>query len=192
MPAPARCAGRRARGRIGYIRAGRARFEPGRCHAHEEIRMQRWLTAVVVLFGLSSAAAGAPNAANAQHGGQVRAAGPYQLELLVDARELALYVTDHGDAPVDTAGGSVKAIITGGKNRYVVILSPAGGNVLRGAGDYKLGSYNLISLMLALPDQELQRAKFVHPKGAKPPPKKTRKKRKATKSTASEPPTTAQ
>jgi hypothetical protein len=115
------------------------------------------------------------------HGGQMRMAGPYHLELVVGERELALYVTDHGDAPVDTTGGSVKAIITGGKNRYVVILSPAGGNVLKGTGDYQLGAYNLISLMLALPEQELQHAKFVHPKGAKPPPKKAKKKGKTKK-----------
>jgi hypothetical protein len=122
-----------------------------------------------------------------RNGGQMHVAGPYRLELVVGERELALHVTDQGNAPVDTTGGSVKAIITGGKDRYVVILSPAGGNVLRGAGDYQLGAYNLISLMLALPEQELQHAKFVHPKGAKPPPKKAKKKSKAKKSTKKKP-----
>jgi hypothetical protein len=116
-------------------------------------------------------------AASSSHGGQVHASGPYQLELVVNERELTLYVTDREAMPVDTSEGSVKAIITGGRNRYVVILSPAGENVLRGEGDYKLGSYNLISLMLALPEQDLQHAKFVHPKGAKPPPKKKSKKK---------------
>jgi hypothetical protein len=117
------------------------------------------------------------------HGGQVSMAGPFQLELVVGAAELTLYVSDRDAMPVDTSEGSVKAIITGGRERYVVILSPAGQNVLRGAGDYKLGTYNLISLMLALPEQDLQHVKFVHPKGAKPPPKKARKKRKAKKKT---------
>jgi hypothetical protein len=117
------------------------------------------------------------------HGGQVSAAGPFHLELVVGAAELTLYVSDREAMPVDTSEGSVKAIITGGKERYVVILSPAGENALRGAGDYKLGAYNLISLMLALPGQDLQHVKFVHPKGAKPPPKKAKKKRKAKKKT---------
>ncbi len=120
----------------------------------------------------------------ASHGGQVSAVGPFQFELVVGEGELTLYVSDRNAMPVDTGDGSVKAIITGGKERYVVILSPAGENALRGAGDYKLGAYNLISLMLALPEQDLQHAKFVHPKGAKPPPKKKAKKnRKAKKKT---------
>jgi hypothetical protein len=111
------------------------------------------------------------------HGGQMTMAGPLHLELVVQPSELTLYLTDHGEAPVAAAGGSAKAIITGGKDRYVVLLSPAGDNVLKGKGGYKLGRYNLIQLMVALPDQDLQHAKFVHPKGAQPPPaKKTKKK----------------
>jgi hypothetical protein len=110
------------------------------------------------------------------HGGQMTMAGPLHLELVVDPRELTLYLTDHGEAPVAAAGGSAKAIITGGKERYVVLLSPAGENVLKGKGEYKLGQYNLIQLMVALPDQDLQHAKFVHPKGATPPKRAARKK----------------
>jgi hypothetical protein len=116
--------------------------------------------------------------ARTPHGGQMTMAGPMHLELVVGPEELVLYLTDHADAPVASDGGSAKAIITGGKERYVVILSPAGENVLKGSGDYRLGAYNLISLMVALPDQDLQHAKFVHPKGAKPPPKKAKKSKK--------------
>jgi hypothetical protein len=35
--------------------------------------------------------------------------------------------------------------------------------------------------MVALPDQELQHLKFVHPKGAKPPPKAKKSKKKTTR-----------
>ena len=94
------------------------------------------------------------------HGGQIRMAGPYHLELVVGDSELTVYVTDHGDNPIGTTGGSAKAIITSGKKRYVVVLSAAGGNVLKGNGEFKLGKSNTISLMVTLPDQEPQRAKF--------------------------------
>jgi hypothetical protein len=113
----------------------------------------------------------------APHGGQIRMAGPYHMELVVDTHQLALYVTDHGDDAIASDGGSAKAIVTTGKNRFVVILRPAGENILRGTGDYQLGAYNEISVMLALPGQTVQRAAFVYPKGAKPPAKKARKKR---------------
>jgi len=94
------------------------------------------------------------------HGGQIRMAGPYHLELVVGDSELTVYVTDHGDNPIGTTGGSAKAIIASGKKRYVVVLSAAGGNVLKGNGEFKLGKSNTISLMVTLPDQEPQRAKF--------------------------------
>jgi hypothetical protein len=147
---------------------------------------QLWPAVAGVLCLLSVATAGAQkdeqfDQARAAHGGQMQKAGPMQLELVVEPEQLVLYVTDHHNGPLATAGGSAKAIITGGKDRYVVILSPRGENVLEGTGDYKLASYNLISLMVALPDQELQHLKFVHPKGAKPPPKAKKSKKKTTR-----------
>ena len=95
------------------------------------------------------------------HGGQIRMAGPYHLELLVGKDELTLYVTDHSGATVDTAGGSAKVIITSGrKKRYVVILSAAGENALKGSGEFKLATSSTASVLVALPDQEPQRANF--------------------------------
>jgi hypothetical protein len=53
------------------------------------------------------------------HGGQVRATGPYHLELVVKDRELVLYVTDHAGQEIKTDGGEGKARVqqdkTGGK-----------------------------------------------------------------------------
>jgi len=95
------------------------------------------------------------------HGGQIRMAGPYHLELLVGKDELTLYVTDHSGATVDTVGGSAKVIITSGrKKRYVVILSAAGENALKGTGEFKLAKSSTASVLVALPDQEPQRANF--------------------------------
>ncbi len=105
----------------------------------------------------------------APHGGQVRMAGALHLELVVEPQTLVVHVTDHGGSAIATQGGSAKAIITSGKQRYVVILKPAGENQLRGSGDFKLGRYNAIQLMVALPDQPVARADFVYPKGAQRP-----------------------
>jgi len=95
------------------------------------------------------------------HGGQLRMAGPYHLELVVAGELVTLFVTDHSDQPIDTAGASAKVIITSGKKkRYVVILSPAGGNKLSGSGEFKLSKSSTVSVLIAFPDQEPQRANF--------------------------------
>ncbi len=111
----------------------------------------------------------------APHGGQIRMAGPYHLELVVAGDIVTLYVTDHSDQPIDTAGGSAKVIITSGKKkRYVVILSPAGGNKLRGGGEFKLSKASAISVLVAFPDQDPQRAKFTLKASGKAPKKSHR------------------
>src|SRR5262245_11388317 len=65
----------------------------------------------------------------APHGGQVRMAGPVHLELVVRGTEVTVYVTDHADSPMNTDNGSAKVIIRSGRrNRFVVVLRPAGDN----------------------------------------------------------------
>ena len=108
------------------------------------------------------------------HGGQIRMAGPYHLELVTGQDEMTIYVTDHGGNAVDTTGGSAKVIITSGKKkRYVVILSAGGDNVLHGSGEFKLGKSNTASVLIALPGQDPQRAQFTLSAAAAP--KKSRK-----------------
>ena len=140
----------------------------------------RWIAAIAFLAGLPCAwAQGGAYCSTAarSHGGQIGAAGPYCLELVVGQEELTVYLTDHDNGPVDATGGSAKAIITSGKKRrYVVVLKPAGANALRGAGEFTLGRSNVVSVMVVLPDGKPQRAKFTlqGPRGKKG--KKTRTK----------------
>ena len=54
---------------------------------------------------------------NTPHGGLMRMAGPYHLELVTKDKELVLYVTDHGDNAVPTVGGTAKATIQTGKSK---------------------------------------------------------------------------
>lgn len=79
----------------------------------------------------------------APHEGQLRMAGPFHLELVVardDAqdgkRPLTVYVTDHGGAPVSTAGASGKAILLAGGRTLALDLVPAGNNALRAMAVY--------------------------------------------------------
>ncbi len=62
--------------------------------------------------------------------------GTQHLEMVAAGGDLTLYVTDANEKPMDTAGGSAEAqVLVGGKN-HKVVLSPAGGHIMKGKGDF--------------------------------------------------------
>lgn len=111
----------------------------------------------------------------APHGGQIRMAGPYHLELVAKNKEVVVYVTDHGDNEVGTAGGVAKATLQIGKakTRTSVELAPGGGNTLKGSGDFVVRPETVIVVFVKLPGQEPQSARFTPLKPKPKPAKKT-------------------
>ncbi|SEL05172.1 hypothetical protein [Nitrosovibrio tenuis] len=109
------------------------------------------------------------------HGGQMRMAGPYHLELVTKDKEIVLYVTDHGDNNVATEGGVGKASIQVGKAKpkTSVKLEPAGDNMLRGSGDFSVTPDTAIIVFLKLPEYEAQSARFTPLKPKAKPAKKS-------------------
>jgi hypothetical protein len=117
---------------------------------------------------------------NTPHGGQMRMAGPYHLELVTKDKELVVYVTDHGDNSVPTEGGVGKATVQTGKSKEKtsIKLEPAGENTLKGTGEFAVTPETAIVVFLKLPEQEAQSARFTPLK----PKAKSAKKANATKS----------
>lgn len=111
------------------------------------------------------------------HGGQMRMAGPYHLELVTNEKEIVLYVTDHSDREVSTKGGIGKATIQAGKAKpkTTIKLEPAGDNMLKGTGDFSISPETVVIVFLKLPDEEAQSARFK--------PLKPKSKAKSTKKT---------
>lgn len=70
------------------------------------------------------------------HGGQVRMSGPYHLELVVDPKVLRIYVTDHADNGIPTAGWTGQAIVLAGGRKTSHALAPAGGNLMQAEADF--------------------------------------------------------
>jgi hypothetical protein len=99
---------------------------------------------------------------NAPHGGQMRMAGPYHLELVTNEKEVVLYVTDHSDNKVSTEGGVGKATIQIGKAKpkASIKLVPAGDNMLKGAGDFSVTPETVVIVFLKLPEYEAHSARF--------------------------------
>jgi hypothetical protein len=113
----------------------------------------------------------------APHGGQVRMAGPYHLELVTKDKELTVYVTDHADAQIKTEGGVGKAALQVGKAKpkTSIKLEPAGDNMMKGTGDFVLTPDTVVVVFVKLPEQEAQSARFT-PLKAKDSQKKGDKK----------------
>lgn len=95
-----------------------------------------WIPA---LFALSSAAFAHTDAAldqqPAPHGGQVRMAGPYHLELARDPNGLRVYVTDHAGTPQDVGGMSGRVIVLSGDTIVRLVLRPVDEHSLLATGD---------------------------------------------------------
>ena len=89
-------------------------------------------------------------------------AGPYHLELVAKDKELVLYVTDHGDNPVKTEGGTAKATIQIGKGKAgtTVKLEPAGENQMKGLGEFTVKPASVIVVFVKLAGDEAQSARF--------------------------------
>lgn len=97
----------------------------------------------------------------APHGGQLRMAGPYHLELVAKDGEITLHVADHMDNKISTDGGEGKATIQTGETRTHVGLHPAGDNMLKAAGDFPVTPDTVITVFIRLADQEAYAALFM-------------------------------
>lgn len=104
---------------------------------------------------------------DAPHGGQMRMAGPYHLEIVAKDKEIVLYVTDHANTKISIDGGVSKAILQTGKIKTTVTLEPACDNMLKGTGDFLVTPETKIVVFIRLPEQEAQAARFTPLKPAK-------------------------
>lgn len=97
------------------------------------------------------------------HGGQLRASGPFHLELVAKDGELTLYITDHGDKPISTTGGQGKANIQVGKEgkRQSVALEPVYANIMKAKGDFQITPETTVAVFIAIPGYETQGANFM-------------------------------
>lgn len=103
----------------------------------------------------------------APNGGQLRMAGPYHFELLVDKNNkeakdspVTVYLTDHGEKKISAAGASGTATILAGKSKVTVPLAPAGANKLSGVGKYVSDPHMKVVVSVVFPDKKSEQARF--------------------------------
>jgi len=102
------------------------------------------------------------DAMSSPHGGQVRAAGPYHLELVAKDGELVLHVTDHAGQEIKTDGGEGKANIQQDKagSKITVKLEPSSQNMFTGRGEFRINPETVIVIFVKLPEQDAYGARF--------------------------------
>ncbi len=103
----------------------------------------------------------------APNGGQLRMAGAYHLELVVagDAKEardnpVLVYVTDHADKKIPSAGTKGTATVLAGKQKTTVALAPDGDNRLKGTGKYLSDPAMKVVVAVTFADGKTEQARF--------------------------------
>ncbi|HEY4251544.1 MAG TPA: hypothetical protein VGM87_10100 [Roseomonas sp.] len=100
--------------------------------------------------------------AHAQHGGQAQKIGRYEAELVVRGAEVALYVLDEADRPVDAAGLAASAqVLASGNQQRMVELRPTGGNRLAGRAEFQVdGRFRATVTLREAGGAEIGRARY--------------------------------
>ncbi len=107
-----------------------------------------------------SLAARADGPAIGPHGGQVRDAGKYHLELTVKDTALTVYVTGSKDAKVSTKGAAGSATVLTGKDTSNVKLEPSSENALAGSGGFQPAPDMKVVVSVTLAGQPPVQARF--------------------------------
>ena len=101
------------------------------------------------------------------HGGQLRMAGMYHFELVVEksakgARDnpVVVYVTYHAGTSIPTAGSSGTATLLAGKDKTVVTLAPDGDNRMKGSGKYASATGLKAVVSITLAGKAAEQARF--------------------------------
>ena len=112
------------------------------------MKKNHFLTAIALALAASASTVHAHDDAfldtqKAPHGGQLRMAGLYHLELVLDKsspaiadKPVVVYVTDHAGQKISTANATGTATILAAKTKATVVLVPDGDNRLKGVGRF--------------------------------------------------------
>lgn len=96
----------------------------------------------------------------APHGGQLRMAGQYHIELVLTDKGMDAYLTDHAFVAQPSTGGSANVTVLANKKVAQLKLAAAGDNKLTGTGSYERSADMQVVVVLTMPGQQPLQAKF--------------------------------
>ena len=122
-----------------------------------------------------SVSASADGPAIGPHGGQVKDAGKYHLELVVKDAALTVFVTGNKDTEIATKSATGTATVLAGKSTSNVKLEPSGENALAGGGSFQPAPDMKVVVSVTLPGQAPIQERFTPLEKPKPSPKSAAK-----------------
>lgn len=96
----------------------------------------------------------------APHGGQLRMAAQYHIELVLTDKGMDAYLTDHAFVEQKSDGISANVTVLANKKASQLKLAAAGGNKLSGTGSYERSEDMQVLVVLNVPGQKPLQAKF--------------------------------
>lgn len=104
---------------------------------------------IAASLALSTGLTFADGALKPQHGGvMAEAQSGQRVELVAEADQLAVYLTDHGGKPVASQGASGEITLLVGTEKTTAKLEPAGGNKLTAKAKAAAGAKAIVKVML--------------------------------------------
>lgn len=104
---------------------------------------------IAASLALSTSLALADGALKPQHGGVIAEAQSGQrVELVAEADQLAVYLSDHGGKPIDSKGVSGEVTLLVGTAKTSAALAPAGGNKLTAKAKAAAGAKAIVKVTL--------------------------------------------
>lgn len=115
--------------------------------------------AVAVLPALAHAQSGHSHAG--ANGGEIAKIGKYEVELVVGAQEVRIFLTDEKDNKIDSAPFSASAVVLArGNERRTIDFSSAGGNVLAAKYSFEVDGKFRATVTLHSNGQDVGRGRF--------------------------------
>jgi len=96
----------------------------------------------------------------APHGGQLRMAAQYHMELVLTEKGMDIYLTDHAFTEQKAEGGTAVVTVLAKQKASPLKLAAVGGNKLTGSGNYERSDDMQVVVVLNLPGQKPLQAKF--------------------------------
>ncbi|MGZ8287917.1 MAG: hypothetical protein ACXW2U_00555 [Telluria sp.] len=121
--------------------------------------MKKLIALAAVAMSLALSGNVMAHGSKARHGGIVQSAGDLSFELVSKDAKTTIYVDDHGkDLP--TAGLTGTLTVLKGKQKTVVPLEPAGGNMLAAKGDATLAPGSKAVAAVTFADKNVVSVRF--------------------------------
>ena len=96
----------------------------------------------------------------APHGGQLRMAAQYHIELVLTDKGMEAYLSDHAFTEQKADGITASVTVLANKKASQLKLTAAGGNKLTGTGSYERSEDMQVVMVLNVPGQKSLQAKF--------------------------------